>query len=450
MLIVVGKDMDMTNGKLWNKIIIFALPIALSGMLQQLFHSVDMAVVGKFVGNSELAAVGSNGSIINVLVNFFMGLTVGANVIIAQAIGAGNKELATKSVSTSIFMGAVSGFIIMLLGLFLARPLLELVSSPPDVIDLATVYLRIYFLGAPFIMIYNFGAAIFRSRGQTIKPFYCLVASGIINALLNLLFVLVFDMGVSGVALATALSNGVSCFMVVYMLCHDESEFKLSLKKIKGDIEIIKKILKIGLPMSIQACLFPISNMMVQASINSLGTTVVAACAVSTSIESYSYTLMSGFAQSTITFVSQNYGAGKLQRCRKSFRISLMFNLVITALFSIIMTLILDYALTLFTSDTQIMVIAKERILFMYMTFSIAILMDGFTYALRGLGYSIIPTLVSVVGVCGLRILWLVTIFKKFPTLLTVISVYPVSWAVVALIQGIIYMIIVKKLSKTM
>lgn len=442
------KDMDMVNGPLWNKILIFALPIALTALMQQLFHSADMAVVGKFTGKNELAAVGSNGPIINLLVNIFMGFSAGSNVVIAQLLGAGKIKTANKAIHTSLFISVVSGIIVMILGITLSPSMLKLVSSPPEVIGLATLYLRIYFLGIPFTMIYNFAAAILRSRGETTKPFFCLLVAGILNIVLNIIFVVFLDLSVAGVAIATAISNIVSCAMVITILVKDKSELSVNLSEIRPDKFIVSKIFKIGLPMAIQSSLFPVSNLLVQSSINSLGTNVIAASAAASSIESYSYALVTGFDQAAVTFVSQNFGAKNIKRCKKSLAICLSFNLILVTVFNLIMYIFSDGIINMFTSDVTVAAITKERLYFMYLFFSTSVFMNAFTNTLRGLGYSFVPTLVSVAGICGFRVVWLLTVFKMFPTLYTILAVYPISWSIVSVVIIIIYFIIIRKFNK--
>ena len=443
-----NKDVDMTNGTLFNKMVVFAIPLALAALLQQLFVSVDMAVVGKFVGKAELAAVGGNNVIIHLLVNLFMGLSVGSNVVISRFIGAGNINSAKRSVSTSLILALICGIIIMILGVLFSRQMLVLISSPEDVIDFATVYLRIYFLGAPFIMLYNFASAILRSRGDTVGPFICLLTGGISNVFLNLLFVLVFHMSVSGVAIATSVSNMISAVMILGMLAKNGGELSISFKDLAIDGKIVSKIIGIGLPVGIQSCLFPISNMLVQSSINSLGTIMVAGNAVASTIETYSWNIAGGFDQANITFVSQNYGAKKIDRCRKAVRISLISNMVLILTFSLIVYLLLDVVLGMFTTDPLVVEVAKERLIFMYVVFWIAIVLNIFTTALRGLGYSVVPTIISVMGICVFRVFWVLTVFKISPSLISVLTVYPISWGMVAVALIIMYIIVMRKLKK--
>lgn len=444
----IKKDMDMTNGPMWKNILLFAIPLALTTLVQQLFHSVDMAVVGRFCGDSELAAVGSNNSIINLLVNMFVGFSAGSNVVIGQLLGGNKIKTAKKAMYTSLVIAVVSGTLVMLLGIFISPILLKLISSPPDVIGLATIYLRIYFLGIPFLMIYNFSAAILRSRGETKKPFFCLATGGIVNTTLNLILVLVFDMGVSGVAIATTISNFISCVLILKILTSDKGPLGIKLKEIRIDKFILSRIIKIGLPMTIQSCLFPLSNMVVQSAVNSLGTSFIAANAAACSIEAFNYSVEGSFANACIAFVSQNYGARKLHRCKKAVRECTILGLLVVCAFSVLMCIFLPYILALFTKDATVVEIASKRLIFMYLSLPIAVIMDQMTYAIRGLGYSTIPTIVAIAGVCGFRILWISTVFNSLKSFMSILAVYPISWAIVFIILFPCYRIILKKVAK--
>ena len=331
------KVMDLLNGSIWDKILMFALPLAASSILQQLFNSADVAVVGQFAGSRALAAVGSNGAVINLLVNIFVGLSVGANVVIARCLGEGNKQRIRDAVHTSVLVALVSGFFVMIVGITVTRPILTLMSTPDDIIDLAVVYLRIYFLGMPFIMLYNFGAAILRSKGDTKRPFLCLLASGIVNVLLNLFFVIVCGLSVAGVGMATVISNAISSGMILYFLTHEKSEIRLSLRNLKIDKRILKEITRIGLPAGLQGMVFSFSNICVQSALNSLGSDAVAGSAAALNFEYFVYFLLNSFTQACVTFTSQNYGANKYDRCKKialiSFGMGLAFSTVLSIIF---------------------------------------------------------------------------------------------------------------------
>ena len=444
----VKKDMDMLHGPMWKNILLFALPMAASSIMQQLFHSVDMAVVGRFCGPNELAAVGSNSSIINLLVNMFLGFSAGANVVIGQLIGAGKLKTAKKAVGTSLVIALVSGIIVMILGVLLSSRLLKLISSPPDVINLASTYLKIYFSGIPFLMVYNFTVSILRSRGETTKPFFCLVIGGVVNVILNLILVIVFHQGVVGVGVATVVSNIISCFLILRILTTDKSPLGIKIKEIKFDKFIFSRIFKMGFPMTIQSCLFPLSNMLIQSSVNSLGTLYVAGNAAACSIEAFNYSLEGAFAMATMSFVSQNYGAKNLGRCKKAVREFISIGLLVICFFACVMYFMMPVLLSMFTTDHRVVAIATTRLTVLYISLPLALLMDGMTYSIRGLGYSIIPTIVSVVGVCGFRILWIYTVFKSVGTYFSILLVYPISWIIVFSILFVCYRVLLRKIAK--
>lgn len=442
------KEMDMLNGPMWKNILIFAIPIALTTLMQQLFHSADMAVVGRFCGENELAAVGSNNAIINLLVNLFMGFSAGSNVVIAQLLGGKKLKTANKAVHTSLLVAAISGIMVMILGVIFSPLMLKLISSPPEVIGLATLYLRIYFIGIPPLMIYNFASAILRSRGETTKPFYCLVIGGIFNVILNLIFVIGFNWSVAGVAIATSVSNLVSCILIIKILLKEEGALKLNFKDLNMDRFLLSKIFKIGLPMGIQSCLFPVSNMVVQSAINSLGTTMIAGNAAAMSLETYSWSFNGAFSQAAVSFVSQNYGAKNLKRCKTATWQVLTTALVVCSLFNLLMYVFLDPLISLFTTDSTVIEIAKDRLIFMYIVFATGVVMDNLSSSLRGLGYSVVPTIVTVLGVCVLRIAWIKIVFAKVNTFMSVLVVYPISWLFVGAILTITTIVIYKKLNK--
>ena len=309
---------DMLNGGLFRKILMFALPLMASGILQQSFNSIDVAVVGRFASSQALAAVGSNGMIISIMVNLFLGISVGANVVISNYIGQRNEQGIRKAVRTVSFIALWSGLLLLVLGVSLARPILELMNTPHDVIDLATLYLRIYFLGMPFMMIYNFGAAILRSMGDTKRPFYSLIAAGIINTGLNLVLVIGFEMSVAGVAIATVASNIVSASIIVFLLLREKEPFRLEWKKITVERNEFRHMLRIGVPAGVQGMVFSFANIFVQSSINGFGSDAVAGSAAAINYEYYCFFVISAFAQAAVAFVSQNYGAGQIDRCKKS------------------------------------------------------------------------------------------------------------------------------------
>ena len=324
--------MDMLHGSLLNKILLFALPLAASSILQQLFNSVDVAVVGKFASSQALAAVGSNGSVISLMINLFVGISVGASVVIANYIGQKNQRGIKNAIHTVSVVTLTSGILLLAIGLFSARPILEMMDTPDDVLDLAVLYLRIYFLGMPFFMIYNFGAAILRSMGDTKRPLYCLVIAGLINTALNLLLVIVFKMSVAGVAIATVVSNMFCAGMVIYILLHEQEPFRLEIKDIKISRPELRKMLQIGIPAGVQGMVFSIANVFIQAATNRFGSNAIAGSAAALTYEYYCYFVVNAFSQAAVTFISQNYGAGQIERCKKVFRQTMLLSVISCAL----------------------------------------------------------------------------------------------------------------------
>lgn len=442
------KNASMLSGSLWDKILMFALPLAASSMLQQLFNSADVAVVGKFTGKQALAAVGSNGPVINLLVNFFVGMSIGANVVIARYIGSGDEKRANDTAHTAILVSVISGFIIMLLGFFLSPIILNFIGTPDDVIDLAVVYLRIYFCGMPFMMLYNFCAAIFRSKGDTKKPLMYLFSSGIINVVLNMFFVIVFKMGVAGVGTATVISNAISSILMLRSLTKEEGAIKICLKNLKINKKIFREIVRVGMPAGLQGMVFSISNVSVLSGLNSLNTDIVSASATSQNYENLIYFLSNSFAQATVTFVSQNYGAGNIKRCKKVLRISTSLSVISALTLCTIFILFRNPLLGIYTSDAEIVKIASQRLIVVAGTHFLCGIMDNSSSCLRGLGYSLEPAIISMAGACGLRILWINTVFKKFHTFAMLVAVYPVSWFATALVLSIVCLIKIRKIEK--
>ncbi len=422
--------MDLLHGSLWDKILMFALPLAASSILQQLFNSADVAVVGRFAGSRALAAVGSNGPVINLLVNIFVGLSVGANVIIARYLGQGDKKKVHDAVHTSILVALLSGLLLTVLGLIITRPILTLMSTPDEIIDLASLYLRIYFLGMPFIMLYNFGAAILRSRGDTKRPFICLLISGIVNVILNLFFVIVCKMSVAGVGIATVVSNIISSLLVLYFLTHEKSDIHLSLKELKIDVRILKEIARIGLPAGLQGVVFSFSNICVQSALNSLGSDAVAGSAAALNFEYFTYFLLNAFTQACVTFTSQNYGACEYERCHKVTRICVAMGFVFSTALSVSFYLLGENVLRFYTTEPAVLEIGLVRMRYCLLLQFTNVFMDVFSGSLRGLGYSMIPALISLASSCGLRLLWVYTAFPRSQTFETLLLTYPISWII--------------------
>lgn len=441
------REMDMRSGTLWNKILLFALPIAASSILQQLFNSADMAIVGQFSGSNgenALAAVGSNGPFVNLLINLFVGLSVGANVVIARYLGEGDNEKVGKAVHTTVSVSLISGVFIMLLGIAITPWVLKLMSTPEEIFSLAVLYLRIYFLGMPFIMFYNFGAAILRSRGDTKRPFLCLLISGIINVILNLVFVIVFEMSVAGVGIATVISNIISAAFMLYFLTHEKGDLKLSFKKLKINKSILKDIAKIGVPAGVQGMVFSFSNICVQSAINSLGKTVVAASAAALNFEIFIYLTFNAFTQACVTFTSQNYGAGNYKRCTRVMWWCLGIGILVTAAMSFAFLYFGHTAMRFYTNSEAVIKIAVSRMKFAVTFMVVDYVLDVMSGAMRGVGCSLVPAIISALGVCGLRLVWVYTVFALSPTFNTLMMVYPVTWTATAIAMVIAYLFVRK------
>ena len=439
-----GYQIDMIHGPLAGKILLFALPLMASSLLQLLFNAADIVVVGRFVGKEALAAVGSNGSLVNLLVNLFMGFSVGANVVVAQDLGGGREEDVRKSVHTAITLSLLSGLALTLIGATLARQLLELISSPEDVIDLATVYLRIYFCGMPANMLYNFGAAILRAQGDTRRPLYFLAIAGVTNVALNLLFVIVLEMSVAGVALATIISQYISALLVLQCLIRDKGALRLDLKKLGLDKRVVRRILQVGLPAGFQGIVFSLSNVVIQSSINSFNSTViVAGSSASANIEGFVYASMNAFYQTALTFTSQNYGAGQCKRVDRTLFLCQAY-VVITGLVLGNLAVFFGPTLAGIYAPGQQAVIAQAvlRLKYVCSLYCICGIMDTMVGILRGLGYSVVPMVVSMIGACGTRLLWVATIFRANPTPALLYLSYPVSWTITAVVHILFFLFI--------
>ncbi len=437
--------MDMLHGSIFRKLLLFALPLIASGILQQSFNSVDVAVVGQFASSQALAAVGSNGLVISLIINLFIGISVGANVVIAHYIGRKDEQGIQNAISTTAVIAATSGIFLLITGLVIAKPLLEALDTPEDVMDLAVLYLRIFSLGMPFMMIYNFGAAILRSMGDTKRPFYSLVIAGVINVGLNLLLVIGFKMSVAGVAIATVASNIVNAAIIICLLTHEKGIFRLKLKKLSVSKPELRKILQIGVPAGIQGMVFSISNVFVLATINSFGSAAVAGSSAALNYEYYCYFVVSAFAQAAVAFISQNYGAGKIERCKNIFRQSMLLGLLGCAFLNLLIVWQKEFFIGFFTSEPDIVRYAAIRmeyvLLFQFMASSYEI--SG--AALRGLGYSMTPTVLTIFGTCLLRLVWIFVVVPMSRSYETLLTVYPISWVITGIAVCTAYAIIRRK-----
>lgn len=427
-----GNSMDMINGSLGDKIVKYAIPLAVTGILQQLFNAADLAVVGRFAGKEAMAAVGSNAPVIGLLVNLFVGISLGSNVIIAKSIGQGDNENISKAVHTSVVVAVLGGVFLAALGEFLAPEVVKMLDVPGEVYPLAVKYLRIYLAGMPVILLYNFEAAIFRSCGNTQTPLAALVVSGILNVILNLFFVLGLGMDVDGVATATVLSNLVSSVILFVALMRTELAIRIEPRKLRIHGRVLVQILKIGVPAGIQGMIFSFANLIIQSAVNSLGTTVMAASSAAFNLEVFSYYIMNSFGQACTTFVGQNYGAGKGDRCRKVLKLCLLQSFVSTAASSVLILLFSTPLLSIFNTDPDVIAAGKIRLVYIFFAYLFSFAQEGLSGYLRGFGVSFIPAACAVIGICGVRLTWIFTVFRQSPSFTTIMQVYPLSLGVTA------------------
>ncbi|MBR1658111.1 MAG: MATE family efflux transporter [Synergistaceae bacterium] len=437
---------DMLHGPLLGKILIFSLPLAASMMLQQLFNSADVAVVGRFDSPQAMAAVGSNGAAINLMVNLFVGLSIGANVVVARCIGRNETDKIHDAVHTSIMLALISGVLLLIWGMAVAKPLLTLMNTPEDIIDLAVVYFRVYFLGMPFIMFYNFGSAVLRSKGDSKRPLWALGIGGVVNVILNLIFVVGFRLSVVGVALATVISNAVSSFIILYYLMNEEEPFAFKWRDLMMGREYFTQILKIGLPAGLQGSLFSISNITIQTAINSLGSYASAGSAAALNFDFLTYYVVAAFTQAAVTFTSQNYGAGDYARCRRVFSLTMMSGLIFTGAACLICAVWDTEILSLYTVNPEVLRYAEIRMIHAVAFLWLCNIYEVSGGCLRGMGYSMLPTVIILLGCCVLRIVWVYTAFAWENDFALLMDVYPVSWAVTGTATMIAYYAVRRKL----
>lgn len=422
--------MDMLHGGLFRKILLFSLPLVASGILQQSFNAVDVMVVGRFCSHQALAAVGSNGALINILINLFIGVSVGANVVIANYIGRKNSEGIRRAVATAMAIAVASGVILIGVGFAFTRPILEMMNTPADVLELASEYLLIYFLGMPFMMVYNFGSAIMRSMGDTRRPFYALVVAGVINVVLNLLLVTQFDMGVDGVAIATVISNAVNAAFILYWLRREADPYTVSMKKLRFDTAEMRKMMQIGVPAGLQGMVFSIANIFIQAAVNQYGSDAIAGSAAAMNYEVYCYFIMTAFCQAAVAFISQNYGAGQYERCRRAFRYCMLMSVVGVGAANLLIVWQHQFFLGLFSDNPQVLHYGMIRLQCVLMLQFIASSYEISGSALRGLGYSMTPTVLTIFGTCVLRLVWIYTVCRGADDFSLLLYIYPITWVI--------------------
>ncbi len=438
-------EIDMCNGPLLGKILMFAIPLMLSSILQLLFNAADVVVVGRFTGSTALAAVGSTSSLINLLVNLFMGVSVGANVLVARFYGARDEENIQQTIHTAILTAVIGGVALIFAGVLLASPLLTLMGTPDDVLSQSVIYMRIYFCGMPAFMLYNFGAAILRAIGDTKRPLYFLILAGIVNVVLNLFFVIVFGMGVAGVALATIISQFISAALIIRCLVKNDGMCRLYFSKLRINKSKLVFMLRIGIPAGLQGVIFNVSNVLIQSSINSFGSVVMAGNTAASNIEGFVYVSMNSLHQTALSFTGQNMGAGKYKRID-----TLLFEcIVIVSIIGIVMGngayLMGSHLLSIYSADPEVIKYGLIRLSFIATMYFLCGAMDVFAGAIRGIGYSVLPMTVSLVGACAFRVIWIFTIFRFWHTLTSLYISYPISWALTAVAHFVCYMIVRKR-----
>lgn len=435
----IHRTMDMTEGPLMGKVLFFALPIMLSGILQLLFNAADTIVVGRYAGNEALAAVGSVGSLNSLLVSLFVGLSVGVNVLVARYTGSHEDLCVSETVHTAVLVSLLSGLLLAIVGVLAARPLLQLMGSPEDVIDLSVLYVRIIFIGMPVQMLYNFCAAVLRAVGDTKRPLYFLTLAGIVNVVLNLFFVIVLHMSVAGVALATIISQAVSAILVTRSLMLMDGPTHLSLRRLHINPRMLWEIIKIGLPAGIQSSFFSLSNVIIQSSVNSFGAIAIAGNAAAANIGNFVYQAMNTFQQAVTCFAGQNTGARKPRRVLISLKVCMLW-VILFGLGSGLLTCLFGTPLLhLYTSDPDVIKAGLERLYIVNGPYFLCGMMDVMSGALRGIGYSLLPMVVSLLGACAFRIFWVVTIFAAAPSISSLMVSYPVSWLLTLIVDAFFF-----------
>jgi len=445
-------ELDMSQGSIFKNIVRFALPLMLANVLQLLYNAADLIVVSNFAGDDALASVGSTGALTNLLINVFVGMSLGASVVVSRRYGAQDNEGVYKSVHTSMLVGMIAGVAALVIGQIFSRPLLLLMGTPEGpVLNGAELYMRIIFIGTPASLVYNFGAAIMRAVGDTKRPLYILAISGVVNVILNLILVICFGMGVEGVAIATAVSNYLSMFMVLYALIGANSVYKLNLKELKIYKEELKEIMKIGLPAGLQGSVFSLSNTVIQSGVNSFGKAAMAGGAAGANIEGFVYTAMNSFYQATVTSVSQNYGAKEEKRINKTILVSLACVIVVGFTLGGLSVLFSKQLLGIYIKDSaDALAFGMQRMMITGLPYFMCGIMEVLTGSLRGIGYSTVTAINSLIGACGFRILWIFAVLPLNKTPETLFLCWPLSWMVVILMHTVCFLVLKKKAMRKM
>ena len=442
------KEMDMLNGGLAGKLILFAIPLAFSSILQQLFNSADVAVVGRFAGDTALAAVGSCVALVGIFVNLIVGLSVGPNAALATLIGQKKRDQINGMLHTILTFGAILGLLLMCLGMLSARVILELSGTPESVMSQALLYIRIYFISIPFMVLYNFSSAILRSYGDSRRPMYYLILSGTVNVILNLFLVICFHLGVAGVAIATVISNVLSSALAVIHLSRRQDEFQFRFRDMKIEKNALKKVLAIGIPAGIQGAIFSVSNVFIQSGINSFGENAIAGSSLALNFEYFTYDIASAFAQTAVTFTSQNYGAGNVKRCKKVFWLCLLFGFGFTEILAIVFMIWDDFFVSIYTTSSAVAVYGLIRMHHVCSLEGLTATYEVESSALRGMGKSLEPSIITILGTVVFRLIWMVTVFKWIPTYDMLMNVYLASWIFTGGLIFIVYWKHMKKVGK--
>ena len=447
MLLVKRNEMDMTTGPLMKKLVAYAVPVVITGILQLLFNAADVIIVGRYAGRTALAAVGSTTSLINLIVNLFMMTSIGVNVAVARYYGAHEPMEVSKTVTTAMTMSVIIGLFVGIFGIAASRPMLVLMESPADVLDQAALYLRIYFMGIPAFMVYNFGAAVLRAVGDTQRPMKFLTIAGIINVILNLITVVGFKMGVAGVAIATAVSQYVSAAFIVMSLVTTESCLHLEVKELHIYKDKLVEILRIGLPAGLQSLLFSITNVMIQASVNTFGSTIMAGSSAASNIDGFIYTAMNAVTQTAMAFTGQNMGARKYERIGRILGRCILLVTLVGGIMGALCSLFRNGLINIYANgDPEVIYWGAQRMLIVALPYFIFGISDTIVGVVRGMGNSTLPMIISIFGVCAFRVLWLYTAFAVEPTFAVLMLGYPVSWIVTLLGQGLCYLLTKKKI----
>ena len=432
-------EIDMCNGTIMDKLISFSLPLMLSGILQLMFNAVDIIVVGRFSGSQALAAVGSTSALINVFTNLFIGISLGANVLTARFYAAGREKEVSETVHTAITLALVSGIVMALVGLVFSKGALALMGTPDDVIGLSALYMRIYFLGMPFFMLYNYGAAILRAVGDTKRPLLFLMIAGVINACLNMVLVIVFKLGVAGVAIATVISQMISCVLVLRCLCRSESSYRLRFSELGMKGYYLKQIFSVGVPAGIQSTVINFSNVLLQSSVNSFGSTAMAGYTAANNLLGFLYVSVNSITQACMSFTSQNYGVGKLKRMDRVLADCMILSVVVAVVLGCICFFYDTATIQIYTEDAEVIACGMEILAYTTITYFLCGWMDLFPGALRGMGYSAVPMVLSVIGTVGTRVVWIFGIFPYHRSLAILFISYPASWIITIVLQVICF-----------